>query len=334
MDLRGKKIVITGGCGQIGSLIVDALLAQSNPGQIVVIDNLTRGTELNLAPALADPRVKLVRADIRDRESLRACIDGAAVVFHQAAIRITKCADQPRECLEVLIDGTFNVLEASVAAGVRKVIAASSASVYGMADVFPTPESAAPYNNRTWYGAAKLANEAMLRSFHDMYGLNYVALRYFNVYGPRMDIFGKYTEVMIRWLDCLDRGERPKIFGDGLQTMDFIYNGDIARANLLALASDATDQVFNVASGQETSLRELLDVLVAVAGASNVEPEYLPARAVNPVPRRLADTTTAQRELGFRAEVSLEEGLRRLIDWRRQVIASGQYHAYVESTGA
>jgi len=334
MDLHGKKVVVTGGCGQIGSLIVDALLADYKPARIVVIDNLTRGTELNLSQAMTDRRVQLVRADIRDRQAIRPCFDEAAVVFHQAAIRITKCAEQPRECLEVLIDGTFNVLEASVEAGVAKVIAASSASVYGMADEFPTPETAAPYNNRTWYGAAKLANEAMLRSFHDMYGLNYVALRYFNVYGPRMDIFGKYTEVMIRWLDCLDRGERPKIFGDGLQTMDFVYNGDITRANLLALQSDATDEVFNVAVGEETSLRQLLDAIIAVTGATGVEPEYLPARGVNPVPRRLADTSKAERMLDFRAEVSLQEGLRRLVDWRRKTIASGQYHAYVESTGA
>jgi UDP-glucose 4-epimerase len=197
-----------------------------------------------------------------------------------------------------------------------------------MADDFPTKESHAPYNNRTWYGAAKVANEAMLRSFNDMYGLNYVALRYFNVYGPRMDVFGKFTEVLIRWLDCVDRGESPKIFGDGSQTMDFVYVDDVARANVLALESDATDDVFNVASGEETSLLELLNALLRAIGRTDVRPEFGPERAVNSVRRRRADTTKAERGLGFRTQVSLEEGLRRLVAWRREILARGQREAY------
>ena len=255
-------------------------------------------------------------------------ISTASMPFFTRQRYALRVAQEPRECLEVLVDGTFNVLQACVEAGIKRVVAASSASIYGMADVFPTPESHAPYNNRTWYGAAKVLNETLLRSFNDMYGLNYVALRYFNVYGPRMDVFGKYTEVLIRWLDCLDNRVSAKIFGDGKQTMDFVYVDDIARANLLAMQSDVTDEVFNVASGTETSLLGLLEALLRVVGREDVAPEFGPERAVNPVPRRLADTTKAARMLGFRSQVGLDEGLRRLVAWRKEVIARGQREAY------
>ena len=328
MNHPQRTILVTGGCGLIGSTIVDRLLEQLPTCQIRIIDNLSRGTMFNLEQALSSGRVELIRDDIRDFSKILPHFSGVDAVFHQAAIRITRCAQEPRECLEVLIDGTFNVLQACVEAKVRRVVAASSASIYGLADEFPTPESHPPYNNRTWYGAAKSANEAMLRSFHDMHGLDYVALRYFNVYGPRMDVFGKYTEVLIRWLDCLDGGERPKIFGDGRQTMDFVYVDDVVRANLLALQCDATDEVFNVASGVETSLLQLLQALLRVVGREDVSPEFGPQRAINPVPRRLADTTKAQRILGFRSQVALEEGLRHLVAWRRDVLARGQRAAY------
>lgn len=328
MELSNQKIVVTGGCGLIGSTIIDQLLQADATLRVVVLDNLSRGTLLNLEPALASGRVELVREDIRHFDRIRPHFDGADAVFHQAAIRITRCAQEPRECLEVLVDGTFNVLQACVEAGVRRVVAASSASIYGMAEVFPTPETHHPYNNRTWYGAAKVADEGLLRSFHDMYKLNYVALRYFNVYGPRMDVFGKYTEVLIRWLDCLDQGQPPKIFGDGQQTMDFVYVDDVARANMLAMQSDVSDEVFNVARGEETSLLELLEALLRVTGNQHVRPEFLPERAVNPVPRRLADTSKARRMLGFAAAVGVDEGLRRLVAWRRAVLQRGQQAAY------
>jgi UDP-glucose 4-epimerase len=328
LELTGKTILVTGGCGLIGSTIVDQLLAADAPAQIIVLDNLTRGTLLNLENARASGRVQVEKKDIRDFAGIRPYFDGVDAVFHQAAIRITRCADEPRECLEVLIDGTFNVLQASKEAGVKKVVAASSASVYGLADVFPTPESQHPYNNRTWYGAAKVANEGMLRSFHDRYKLNYVALRYFNVYGPRMDIFGKYTEVLIRWLDCIDRNEPPKIFGDGQQTMDFVYSEDVACANLVAMRSAISDEVFNVASGTETSLLDLLKTLCRVTGSEHLRPEFLPERGVNPVSRRWADVSKAKQLLGFRAEIGLEEGLRRLVKWRRQVLERGHRAEY------
>ncbi len=328
MDLRDRTVLVTGGCGLIGSAIIDQLLDAEPTCRVRIIDNLSRGTLLNIRRAVATGRVDLIQKDIRHFSQIRPHFAGVDAVFHQAAIRITRCAQEPRECLEVLVDGAFNVLQSCVEAGVGRVVAASSASIYGLADVFPTPEGHAPYNNRTWYGAAKSFNEGMLRSFHDMYDLNYVALRYFNVYGPRMDVFGKYTEVLIRWLDCLDRGESPKIFGDGKQTMDFVYVDEVARANLLALNSAVSDEVFNVASGEETSLLELLQALLRVVDRDDVSPTFGPERAVNPVPRRLADTTKSERLLGFRSQVSLEEGLRRLVAWRRDIVAQGQQAAY------
>jgi UDP-glucose 4-epimerase len=301
MELAERTILVTGGAGLVGSTIVDLLLAAEPTLRVIVLDNLSRGTMFNLEAALAGGRVELVREDIRDFERIRRYFDDVDGVFHQAAIRITRCAQEPRECLEVLIDGTFNVVEACVEAGVKRLVAASSASVYGMADEFPTPETHHTYNNRTLYGAAKAANEALLRSFHDMHGLNYVALRYFNVYGPRMDVFGKYTEVLVRWMECLERHEPPKIFGDGRQTMDFVFVDDVARANLLAMQAEVSDEVFNIGSGAETSLWDLLAALLRVTRNEHVRAEMLPVRAVNPVPRRLADVRKAVRLLRRRA---------------------------------
>jgi len=321
-DLRGSTVLVTGGAGLVGSHIVDLLLAEE-PAEIRVLDNLVRGTLANLQAARARRDITFVEGDVRDPKAVRGAVTGCDYVFHQAAIRITLCAEQPRECLEVLVDGTFNVLEAAVQAGVRKVVYASSASVYGAADAFPTSERHHPYNNRTLYGAAKVANEGFARSFHEMYGLPAVGLRYFNIYGPRMDVTGAYTEVFIRWLDCVDRGERPKVFGDGSQTMDFVYVGDVARANLLALKAPQDDAVYNIASGRETSLLELWAAIQAVTGATDLSPEFQPPRKVNPVPRRLAATESAREDLGFQAEVGLMDGLAALAAWRRDALAAG-----------
>jgi UDP-glucose 4-epimerase len=238
------------------------------------------------------------------------------VLFHQAAIRITQCAEEPRLAVEVLVDGTYNVIEAAAEAKVRKMVAASSASIYGLAETFPTTEQHHPYANDTLYGAAKMFNEGLLRSMRTMSGLDYVALRYFNVYGPRMDVHGLYTEVLVRWMERISEGKPPLIFGDGQQTMDFVYIGDVARANLAAAESDATDAVFNVASGAETSLLDLAQMLLKVMD-SDLSVEHGPERAVNGVTRRLASTELAREELGFEAEVDLEEGLTRLVEWWR-----------------
>ncbi len=321
-EVHGRRILVTGGAGTIGSNLVD-LLVREGAGAIVVLDDFSRGRRENLAGAVADGPVQVIEGDIRDPGTVRKATEGADLVFHLAAIRITRCAQEPRVANEVLVDGTFNVLEAAVECGVRKVIASSSASVYGLAEQFPTPESHHTYNNDTYYGAAKAFNEAQLRSFHAMYGLDYLALRYFNVYGPRMDVHGLYTEVLIRWMERIAQGRPPLIFGDGAQTMDFVHVADIARANLLAARSPLTNDVFNVASGTETSLLELAHALLGAMGAPDLEIEHGPERAVNGVTRRLAETTRSARLLGFEARIDLAEGLRDLVEWwRKQRIES------------
>jgi len=311
----GTRCLVTGGAGTIGSTIVDQLV-DARADEIIVLDNLVRGRPENLAKALASGRVRLEEGDIRDGALVRRLMQGIDLVFHQAAIRITQCASEPRLALEVLVDGTYEVIEAAADAGVRKVVAASSASVYGLADHFPTPEQQHPYHNDTLYGAAKTFNEGLLRSFHAMRGLDYVALRYFNVYGPRMDIHGLYTEVLVRWMERIESGLPPLILGDGSQTMDFVYTEDIARANLLAASSDATDEVFNIASGTETSLIEVARALQRAMGSS-LPLEFGPPRGVNGVSRRLADTDAAARRLGWKADIGLDEGLTRLVKWWR-----------------
>src|SRR3954452_15403079 len=313
--IEGERILITGGAGTIGSNIADQLV-EKGAGEVVVLDNFVRGRRDNLAWAEANGNVTVVEGDICDRQLVRSVTDGIDLVFHQAAIRITQCAEEPRLALEVLVDGTYNVIEAAADAGVSKLIAASSASVYGLAETFPTDERHHPYNNDTLYGAAKVFNEGLLRSFHAMRGLDYIALRYFNVYGPRMDVHGLYTEVLVRWMERIAVGTPPLILGDGSQTMDFVYIPDVARANVLAAGADVTDAVYNVASGAETSLLELAQMLLHVMG-SDLEVEFGPERAVNKVPRRLADTSRARKALGFEAHMSIEEGLAGLVDWWR-----------------
>jgi UDP-glucose 4-epimerase len=315
VEIEGARALVTGGAGTIGSHVVDELV-KGGAGEILVLDNFVRGRRENLAWAMANGPVRLVEGDIRDQALVRDSTAGKDLVFHLAAIRITQCAEEPRLANEVLVDGTFNVVEAAAAEGVKKLVASSSASVYGLAEQFPTTERHHPYNNDTFYGAAKAFNEATLRSFHSMHGLDYVALRYFNVYGPRMDIFGLYTEVLIRWMERIESGTPPLILGDGLQTMDFVHVADIARANMLAARADVTDEVFNVASGTETSLKELAQAL-SDAMKSDLPPEHGPARAVNGVTRRLADTSAAADKLGFRAEIGLRDGLQGLVDWWR-----------------
>ena len=320
--IAAGRFLVTGGAGTIGSTIVDQLAA-AGAGEIVVLDNFVRGRTENLAAAVRTGRVRVVNGDIRDRNLVRSLMPGIDAVFHQAAIRITQCATEPRLAVEVLVDGTYEIVEAASDAGVHKVVAASSASVYGLAEEFPTPERQHPYANDTLYGAAKTFNEGLLRSFHAMRGLDYVMLRYFNVYGPRMDIYGLYTEVLIRWMERIEAGQAPLILGDGQQTMDFVFTEDIARANLLAAASDVTDDVFNIGSGTETSLVELAEALQRVMGSS--EPlEFGPPRTVNAVNRRLADISHAHQGLGWKPEVELEEGLRRLVVWWRGERAARQ----------
>lgn len=310
-----RRALITGGVGLIGSHIADQLVADGID-EIVILDNLTRGRLRNLEATTASGKVKLVEGDIRDPKVVREVMEGIDMVFHEAAIRITQCAEDPRLAHDVLATGTFNVLEAAVDAEVKRVVYASSASIYGQAEEFPTTERHHGYGNRTMYGAIKMYGEGMLRSFYEMYGLDYVALRYFNVYGPRMDAFGVYTEVMIRWMERLASGRPCLILGDPSQSMDFVFVEDVARANLMAAKSSITDDVLNIASGTETSLAELAQALGEVMGV-NLEPEYGPARKATPVFRRLADTDRAEQRIGFRAAVPLKKGLAKLVEWWR-----------------
>ncbi len=312
-QLKGTRVLITGGAGLVGSHIADQLVAEGVK-EIVILDNFTRGRAENLAGPFPDGVLKVVNGDIRDAALVRELTEGIDLVFHQAAIRITHCAEDPRLALDIMCTGTFNVLEACVAEKVKRVVAASSASVYGMAESFPTEEAHHPYNNRTIYGAAKTFNEGLLRSFNEMYGLDYIALRYFNIYGPRMDTIGVYTEVLIRWMERIVAGQSPIIMGDGSQTMDFIYIEDIARSNILAAKSDATDICLNIASGEETSLLQLAHALLKVMN-SDLSIEFQPERKVNSVRKRLAGTSLAEESIGFKSQVGLEVGLRRLVDW-------------------
>jgi UDP-glucose 4-epimerase len=313
-DLAGTSCLVTGGAGFIGSNIVDQLLA-AGASEVRVLDNFVRGSWGNLTPALEQGRVKVIEGDICDTLLVDRATDGVDYVFHQAALRITKCAEAPREAVEVLIDGTLNVAEAALKFKVKKVIAASSASVYGEPAYLPIDESH-PFNNRTMYGAGKIATEQILRALCDTSGLRYIAFRPFNVYGPRMDITGVYTEVLVRWLDAIEANRPPLIFGDGKQSMDFVYVEDVARANLLAAQSDVTDEVFNIGTGIQTSLNELCQMLLNLTGSS-LRPEHREARAVANVQRRRAAVEKAERMLGFRATVSLEQGLLELIRWRQ-----------------
>jgi UDP-glucose 4-epimerase len=314
--LSGACCLVTGGAGFIGSTIVDQLLV-AGVNEVRVIDNFVRGSWDNLAWAIDQGGVKIVEGDIRDSSLVNRSVQGVDYIFHQAALRITRCAEAPREAIEVLIDGTFNILEAAIKQNVRKVMAASSASVYGEPSYLPIDESH-PFNNRTMYGAGKIACEQMLRALCDTSGLRYVALRPFNVYGPRMDTAGAYTEVLIRWLDAIEANTAPLIFGDGNQSMDFVYVADVARAYLLAAESDVTDDVFNVGTGIQTSLNTLCDLLLKLSGSS-LQSEHREARAVANVQRRRAAVEKAVRMLGFESTVSLEQGLQELLRWKHSL---------------
>ena len=311
--VKGSTILVTGGAGFIGSYVIEELLPLQ-PKKIIIIDNFIRGTRENMKSFFNNPVIEFHQGDMRDTALLEKCIAGTDYVFHMAALRINACAANPRDGFDVMLKSTFEVAELCVKHKVKKVIYSSSASVYGLAQHFPTPETDNPYNNQTFYGAAKMWGEQLFRSYKFMYGLDYVALRYFNAYGPRMDTDGKYTEVMIKWLDCIRDGRNPLIYGDGSTTMDFVYVRDIAQANIAALQADVTDEAFNIGNCEETSLKQLLDVLLKV-NDSTLEPEYREENSINPVSRRLADVSKAEKLLDFKPSVSLEQGMRELTEW-------------------
>jgi len=315
-NIAGTRLLITGGAGFIGSHITDQLLAE-DVKEIILIDDFIRGSRENVANAMKSGKIKLIEGDIRNQALLDELFENVDYCFHMAAFRINQCVADPRAAFEVMFGGTFNVAEACIKHKVKKIIVASSASIYGTAEKFPTDEKHHPYNNRTLYGAAKVANEGIFRSFYDMYGLDYNAMRYFNVYGPRMDTYGKYTEVLIRWYKLIKQNSQPLIYGDGKQSMDFVSVEDVARANILALKASVTDEVFNVACGVETSLEELCFLLLEAMG-TNLKPKYIPLpdeRKNVEVTRRLADTSKAAEQIGFTANISLKEGLKNLVQW-------------------
>jgi len=320
MDVRGKRFLVIGGAGLIGSHTVD-LLVRQDVGEIVVYDNFVRGTPENLAGAMRDPRVKIydVGGDICQTDILDAAMKGVHGVFHFAALWLLQCHDFPRAAFDVNVRGTFNVFEACVRHKVERLVYSSSASVYGDAVEEPMTEDH-PFNNKNFYGATKICGEAMARAFHHRYGLNVVGLRYMNVYGPRQDYRGAYIAVIMKMLDAIDRGEGPTILGDGSEAFDFVAVQDCARANACAMRSDVADRFYNVGTGRRTSLKELAEMLVQLTGCEKPI-NYAPRSQATLVRNRIGSPKRAKEEIGFEAQVPLEEGLREVIMWRRNHIA-------------
>jgi UDP-glucose 4-epimerase len=319
MEIRGKKLVVIGGAGLIGSHCVD-LLTREDVGQIIIYDNFTRGTHENIATALRDSRVTVFEAggDIEHTDVLHTALEGADGVFHFAALWLLQCQDFPRAAFDVNIRGTFNVMEACVARRVARLVYSSSASVYGDAIEEPMTEDH-PFNNKNFYGATKICGEAMLRAFHHRYGMNYVGLRYMNVYGPRQDYRGAYVAVIMKMLDAIDRGEGPTIFGDGSESFDFVAVEDCARANLCAMKSSSVDRFYNVGTGTRTSLKQIAEKLLKLTG-SNQRIQFAPRDQTTLVRHRIGSPVRAKAEIGFESAILLDEGLQRLIAWRRSQI--------------
>ena len=315
MDLKGKKFVLVGGAGLIGSHTADLLLKE-DVKEIIIYDNFVRGSEENLASALEDPRVSIydIGGDIMQTDILQSAFDGADGVFHFAALWLLQCHDYPRTAFDVNVRGTFNVMEACVAKGVTRLVSSSSASVYGDAVREPMDEDH-PYNNKNFYGATKIAGEAFLRAFHHRYGLDYVGLRYMNVYGPRQDYHGAYIAVIMKMLDAIDRGESPTIMGDGSEAFDFVAVEDCGLANVCAMQSEATDQNYNVGTGIRTSLKELAEIIIEITGCDKPI-NYAPRSQATLVKNRVGDPVKASKEINFTAQINLRDGLQRLISWR------------------
>jgi len=315
MNIQGKKLVVIGGAGLIGSHTVDRLI-QEDVKEVVIYDNFVRGRAENLHNALKDPRVKIfdVGGDIMQTDILEAALDGADGVFHLAALWLLQCHEYPRSAFDVNVRGTFNVMEACVKKGVKRLVYSSSASVYGDAVQEPMTEDH-PFNNKNFYGATKIAGEAFLRSFHHRYGLNYVGLRYMNVYGPRQDYHGAYIAVIMKMLDAIDKGDSPTIMGDGSEAFDFVAVEDCGLANVCAMKSEATDRFYNVGTGKRTSLKELAEMLRVLTHCDKPI-NYAPRSQATLVRNRVGCPKRASAEIDFTAQVDLNEGLKRLIEWR------------------
>ena len=314
MRLEGRKYVVVGGAGLIGSHVTEALLRE-DVGEVVVYDNFVRGTRENLTAALADPRCSIFEhgGDVMQTDVLRAALKGADGVFHLAALWLLQCQDFPRAAFDANIRGSFNVFEACIEAGVERLVYSSSASVYGDAVEEPMTEDH-PFNFENFYGATKVAGEAMLRALHHRFGLDYAGLRYMNVYGPRQDYRGAYIAVIMKMLDSIDRRDPLVVYGDGSQAYDFVHVTDCAAANVCAMKAETTDRFYNVGTGIRTTIKEVAELLLDITG-SDVGIGYEP-EGVMFVKNRIGSPERAREEIGFDAQMPLEEGLRTLVEWR------------------
>jgi UDP-glucose 4-epimerase len=314
MDIRGKNILVIGGAGFIGSHVVDELLKE-DVKSIIVYDNFCRGTMENLEIALKDSRVRVfeIGGDIMQTDILNKAVKESDAIIHLAALWLLQCHEYPRSAFDVNIRGTFNVLESCRDNNIQRLVYSSSASVYGDAVEIPMTEEH-PFNNRTFYGATKIAGEAMCRAFNERYGLPYAGLRYMNVYGARQDYKGTYIAVIMKILDKIDKGEQPVVYGDGTQSYDFIYVSDVAKANVCALKCEANDKFYNIGSGEKTSIKELCKKILNITG-TKLKIKYEPA-GLTFVTNRIGSTEAAFNDLGFKFGIELEEGLEKLIEWR------------------
>lgn len=311
--ITNASILVTGAAGFIGSHLVDRLLI-FKPKRIYMLDNLSRGKLDNIKHSLNNSRLVFKKGTITNRKTVDSLMSEVDYCFHMASMSINTCRQYPNDAFNVMFRGTFNIADAATKYNIKKLIYSSSASVYGAAQDFPTPETNHPYDNKTLYGVGKLFGEGILKSYHYSYGLNYVALRYFNVYGPRMDTQGKYNAVFLKWLDRIKKNIQPIIYGDGSISMDLVYVGDVVEANIAALASNVNDEVFNVGYGTETSLKKLL-LLMLTTNKSSLTPKFINIKSVNPVPRRKADISKANRLLHWQPKVKLEQGIEILSNW-------------------
>lgn len=320
MDIVGKKLVVIGGAGLIGSHTVDKLIKE-DVKEILIYDNFVRGRAENLTDALKDPRVKIydVGGDVMQTDVLESALEGADGVFHLAALWLLQCHEYPRTAFDVNVRGTFNVLEACIKKKVQRLVYSSSASVYGDAVEEPMTEDH-PFNNQNFYGATKICGEAMARALHFRYGLNYVGLRYMNVYGPRQDYHGAYIAVIMKMLDAIDRGEAPTIYGDGSEAFDFVAVEDCGAANVCAMKADTNDRFYNVGTGKRTSLKEVAEKLIKLTGCSKPI-QFAPRSQATLVRNRIGSAKRASEEIKFNAKIDLDDGLQRLIDWRATHIA-------------
>ena len=320
MDIVGKKLVVIGGAGLIGSHTVDKLIKE-DVKEILIYDNFVRGRAENLTDALKDPRVKIydVGGDVMQTDVLESALEGADGVFHLAALWLLQCHEYPRTAFDVNVRGTFNVLEACIKKKVQRLVYSSSASVYGDAVEEPMTEDH-PFNNQNFYGATKICGEAMARALHFRYGLNYVGLRYMNVYGPRQDYHGAYIAVIMKMLDAIDRGEAPTIYGDGSEAFDFVAVEDCGAANVCAMKADTNDRFYNVGTGKRTSLKEVAEKLIKLTGCSKPI-QFAPRSQATLVRNRIGSAKRASEEIKFNAKIDLDNGLQRLIDWRATHIA-------------